>query len=119
MSFGFILKMKLLEIVKKLDLEIKTCKDLLDREVTGGYAGDMLSDVLANSKKGDLWVTLQTHLNIVAVAYTKELAGIVIVNGRIPAEETVKKAEEEKVPILISKESAFKLIGELYSMGLR
>jgi predicted transcriptional regulator len=110
--------MKLQEIVEKMDLEVKTCPDCLEREVAGGYAGDMLSDVLANSKKGEIWVTLQTHLNIVAVACTKEIAGIILVNGRVPAEDTVKKAEEEKIPIMISKLPAFKLIGELYLLGV-
>lgn len=111
--------MKLNEIVEKMGFEVKAGKDFLDREVTGGYAGDMLSDVLAHSSKGNLWITIQTHLNIVAVAFAKELAGIVLANGRIPPDDTVKKAEEERVPILVSQLPAFKIIGELYLMGLR
>jgi len=111
--------MKLQEIVKKMGFEVIVGSELLDREVTGGYAGDMLSDVLANAKKGNIWVTLQTHLNIVAVASTKELSGIVLVNGRIPVEDTMKKAEVEKIPIMTSKLPAFKVVGELYVMGLR
>lgn len=60
--------MKLKEVVEKLNLEVKTGLDRLDNEVTGGYAGDLLSDILANGKEGNLWITLQIHQNIVAVA---------------------------------------------------
>jgi len=111
--------MTLKDIIKALDLEIKTESNLLEREVTGGYTSDLLSDVLANSKKGDIWITIQTHLNIVAVASIKELAGIIIANGRIPEEETLKKAEDERIPIMLSKLSTYQVVGRLYGeLGL-
>ncbi|MDI6807431.1 MAG: DRTGG domain-containing protein [Candidatus Eisenbacteria bacterium] len=111
--------MKLKDIAKALDLKIKAGENLLDREVTGGYASDLLSDVLANAKKGNIWVTLQTHLNIVAVASATDLCGIIIVNNRIPEEETLKKAEEERIPILVSSSATFKVAARLYELGLR
>ncbi len=111
--------MKLDVIIKKMDLEIKTTQTKLDTEVTGGYASDLLSDVMANSEIGNIWVTLQIHLNIVAVASLKELAAIILVNGRAPENDTIKKAEAEKIPILTSKLTAFELIGRLYQMGIR
>ncbi len=111
--------MKIKDIIKALDLEIKTGKDLLEREVTGGYAGDLLSDVLANSEKGNIWITLQIHLNVVAVASVKELSGIIIVNGRKPEEETLKKAEEERIPIMVSGLSTYKIVGRLYELGVK
>ena len=110
--------MKLNEIIEKLSFEVKVGADHLDTEVTGGYASDLLSDVLANSEEGDIWITLQTHQNIVAIASIKELAGIVLVNSREPTEETVSKAEEEDIPIMISSLPAFELIGRLYEMGI-
>ena len=70
------------------------------------------------AREGDLWVTLQVHINIVAVAGMKELAGIVLINGREPEAETLKKAESENIPILVSKLSAFELIGRLYKLGI-
>ena len=110
--------MKLKEIIKKLDFDVKAGKDRLDNEITGGYASDLLSDVLANSKEGNIWITLQIHQNIVAIASMKELSGIVIVNNREPEEETVKKADKENIPIMVSKMSAFELIGKLYTLGI-
>jgi hypothetical protein len=105
--------MRLLEIVKKLNGH-----DLLDREVTGGYVSDMLSDVIAHSEKGNIWVTLQTHLNIIPVASMKEISGIIIVNRRQPDEETLKKAEEEKIPVLGTALNAYQVVGKLYQLGI-
>jgi hypothetical protein len=111
--------MKLTELVSALDLRVRSGGGRLDVEVTGGYASDLLSDVLANSREGDLWVTLQAHQNIVAVASMKGLAGIVLVRGREPEDETAQKAEVEAVPILVSDLPAFDLIGRLHDLGLR
>ena len=111
--------MKLKDIIKELDLQVKIGRDFLEREVTGGYAGDLLSDVLANSKKGNIWITLQIHQNIIAVACSKELSGIILVNGRKPEEETLKKAKEEKMPIMISNLLTYEVAGRLYEYGIR
>ncbi len=111
--------MKLQELVDSLSLEVKTASFNLTKEVTGGYVSDLLSDVIANSKEGNIWVTLQTHQNIVAVATLRELSGIILVNNRTPDTETLKKAEEEGLPIMVSPLPAFELVGRLYSLGLR
>ena len=111
--------MPLPEIIKKLKLAVRAARDELNRTVSGGYASDLLSDVMGHSKKNDLWITLQVHPNIVAVAVLKELAAIIIVNGREPAAETIKQAEKEKVPILVSELGTFELVGRLYELGIR
>ena len=110
--------LKLSEVVEKLQLEIRTGANRLDVAVDRGYASDLMSDVMANATEGDVWVTLQTHQNIVAVAVMKALAGIILVSGREPEEETLKKAEEEEIPILISRMPAFELVGRLFELGL-
>ena len=111
--------MRLAEVVGELGLEVRAASQALDREVGGGYASDLMSDVIAHAVEGDLWVTLQIHQNTVAVACLKELAGIVLVNGREPEESTVEKAEAENVPIMVSSLAAFDLVGRLYELGLR
>ena len=111
--------MKIRDIVKTLGLKVISGEKFLEGEVTGGYAGDLLSDVLANSKKGYVWITLQIHQNIIAVASSKELSGIIIVNGRKPEEETLKKAEEERMPVMISKLLTYEVAGRLYEMGIK
>lgn len=111
--------MKLKDVVKQLDLTILAGKDALGEGVTGGYASDMLSDVLANAGQGYLWITMQIHPNILAVASAKDLSGIVIVNGRKPEAETLEKAEQKKIPILMSPLSTFTVAGRLYELGVR
>ncbi len=106
------------EMVQRAGFEVKTAADHLDAEVTGGYAGDLLSGVMANATQGNVWVTWHAHPNVVAVALVAKLAAIVLVAGRQPEEETITKAEEEGLPILISKLPAFEIIGKLYDMGV-
>ncbi len=110
--------MKLEEIVKAVGMNVETGEEALDRQVSGGYASDLLSDVMANSREGDVWVTLQVHPNIIAVATLKELAGIIIVQGKKPDEETIKKAQQEGIPLMVSEFHAFEIIGKLYQMGI-
>jgi predicted transcriptional regulator len=109
---------KLEEIVKAVGMNLETGEDTLGRQVSGGYASDLLSDVMANSREGDVWVTLQVHPNIIAVATLKELAGIIIVQGKKPDEETIKKAQQEGIPLMVTKFQAFEIIGKLYQMGI-
>ena len=108
--------MKLSEIVEKLQLQVLMGQELVGTEVTGGYTSDLLSDVMANGKGKNLWITLQTHENIVAVAKLKDLAGIIIINNRKPDEETLKRAKDEKVTLLASGETAFRVSGKLYEL---
>lgn len=111
-------KVKLTELIQKLNLSVRSAKMHLDREVTGGYASDLLSDVLGNSKEGNLWITLQIHQNIVGVASMKDLAGIILVNNREPEPETLEKAELEELPIMVTEMPTFELVGRLYSLGI-
>lgn len=110
--------MKVREILKRLDLAAATGETGLDREAVAGYCGDLLSDVMANIRKGAVWMTIQTHQNIVAVGVLKELAAIILVNGRVPDEDTKKNAEEEGIPILLSKLPAYELAAKLYDLGV-
>jgi hypothetical protein len=110
--------MVLKEIVDRLNMTVRTGAGLLDREVTGGYVSDLMSDVIANAQEGDLWITLQIHPNIVAVAVMKSIAAIVLINGRTPEPATIEKAEAEGVPILIADMPAFELAGRLFALGI-
>ena len=111
-------EVNLSEIVEKLKLEVRAGDSALTNQVRGGYASDLMSDVIAHSREGDLWITLQTHQNTIAVASMKALAGVVLVNGREPQADTLQKAKEENVALLVSTLPAFELIGRLYNMGL-
>ncbi len=112
--------MKLKDIIEALNLNVLTAADKLDVDVSGGYTSDLLSDVMANSREKNIWITLQTHQNIVAVAKLKDLAAVILVNDRTPEAETLKKAEEEKVPLLRTGDPAFIISGKVYNLlGLK
>lgn len=108
--------MNLNTIIKELQLNVLSGQENLSIDVSSGYTSDLLSDVIANSKEKNLWITLQIHQNIIAVAKLKDLAGIIIVNNREPNEDTIKKAKEEKVPLLSTSLMAFDVSGKLYML---
>ncbi len=110
--------MTLQEIAEKLDLKAVSGSDHLGRQVRGGYVSDLLSDVVAHVQAGDVWVTLQIHPNIVAVATLKEVAAIIIIGGRAPEAATLEKAWSENVTILVSDLPAFEIAGRLYKLGI-
>jgi len=111
--------MKLSEIIEELGLQLRTKSCDLDCEVIGCYIGDILSDVMANSAEGYIWLTIHIHPNITAVSEFKGLSGVIVVNGRTPEPDTLKKAEEHKIPILTTRLSSYEIAGRLYLMGLK
>ena len=83
-----------------------------------GPGSDLLSDVMANSPIGCVWLTVQTHQNIVAVGVLREMAAIILTGGQSPDDETIEKAEAEGIPILLWPSSSFELAGKILQAGL-
>ena len=110
--------MKLREIVTAAGLTVRTAPQRLDAEVTGGYASDLLSCVLAKAQQGNLWVTLQAHPNIVAVASLLDLAGIIVTEGRELDAAAVEKANEQGVCIMTTEHTTFTIICQLAEVGV-
>jgi len=110
--------MKVTEVANKIDGTIVAGLAAAEREIQGGYASDLLSDVMGNSREADLWVTMQKHVNIVAVAQLNGLAAIILVNGRQPEPDTIARAEEHGIPIISTPLQAFDVIGILYGLGI-
>ncbi|GLI50517.1 hypothetical protein TSYNTROOL_06030 [Tepidanaerobacter syntrophicus] len=110
-------------------MDLKTMQDLLalklvtkitnlDRKVKGGYASDLLSWVMAHAKEDEVWITIQSHQNIVAVASLLNLAAIIVAENVTVGEDTIKKAEAENIAIYSSEKSIFELCGILYNLLL-
>jgi predicted transcriptional regulator len=108
--------MKLEDIIKELNLKARCCENKLSNEIRGGYVSDLLSDVMANSQEGDVWITRQVHPNIVAVAVLKEHAGIILVQGGTEIRETLEKASKEGIPVLETNLTGFEVAGKLYRL---
>ena len=110
--------MRLSTIIEELDLEIIVGEDGLSIEPKGVYIGDLLSLVISKGKKDDIWITIQTHMNIIAVASLVELSAIIIAEEMEIDEDTILKAKEVKVPLLRSKNTAYELACKLSKIGL-
>lgn len=110
--------MNVADIVAELDLEIVSATEGLDREITGGYASDMLSCVMAGAGAGQVWVTLQAHPNVVAVGDLLGLACVVITEGTRPDQATLDRANERGIPILLTSKTTFTVVGELAKRGV-
>lgn len=108
--------MKLKKIVESLKGNILTGENLMEAEIKGGFAGDMLSFVLASAKEGDVWLTIQTHINIIPVAVMKGIPAIIFVSSKTCEEEVINKAKEENVALISTSFSLFESCGIIYNL---
>lgn len=108
--------MTLSELVSLLNLELLTPGVDTTREVHYAYVSDLLSAVLASAQEGELWITVQRHVNIVAVAKVASLAGILLSGGVRPSTDVLAKAEQVGIPILATEDSSFIAAGKLYCL---
>jgi hypothetical protein len=113
---GLLAAMDLEIVIKHLNLKVYSGFDRLKTKVLDGYSGDLLSDVMANSKEGDIWMTRQVHQNIIAVASLKDHAGIILVHGAEPAKDTLEKALKENIPLMGTDLSGFEIAGKVYNI---
>ena len=88
------------------------------REVTCGYAGDLLSLVMSAGQPGMAWITVQTHMNVIAVASNLEMPVVIISEGITMEATSAAKAEEEGVAVLSSDKTSYELAGLLFASGL-
>ena len=106
------------QIVSSLGLSIAAGANGLGQSVVGGYASDLLSCVMAAALERSAWVTLQAHPNVVAVADLKDLACVIITEGRKPDEETTARANEKGIPLLLSDDDTYTVVGRLVGLGI-
>lgn len=108
--------MKITDIVKILNLNLISGANGLNNEIKGAYVSDLLSDVIGNAGEGQIWITLQTHQNIIAVASLKDLSAIIIVRGATPETDTIEKSNTENIPVLVTDLDTFSIAGRLFEL---
>jgi predicted transcriptional regulator len=108
--------MRVSDLIRHFDLKLFSGETGMENKITGGYVSDLLSDVMGFSKEGEVWITLHTHQNVVAVASLKDLAAIVVVKGYEPEPETMAHSNLEGIPILGTSMSTFEISGKLYRL---
>jgi hypothetical protein len=106
---------QLTTLIETLSLEVLTPYPE-EVEVTAGYCGDLLSHVLASARPGAVWVTIQHHANVVAVAQVAGLSAVVMAEGKRPDDAAVSRARSSGVVLLGSNDTAFNLCGRLYAL---
>ncbi|SDM12101.1 DRTGG domain-containing protein [Halarsenatibacter silvermanii] len=111
------LTIRVKDLVQKLNLEVVVKSDL-EQEVTDGYCGDLLSNVMSELTAGSLWITIQGHQNAAAVALLAEAAGIIIAENFSISDDMKKRAREKGINVLRSPENAYHLSGKLYELGV-
>lgn len=112
--------MTLQEIITNLQLKVLTePKNFSSQTPCGGYASDLLSCVIAGARPGDLWITIQAHINIVAVASLNDLAAVIITENAAPDITVIEKANQQGVTLLVSQETTYRVAGKLWQMGVR
>lgn len=112
--------MNLQQIIDQLDLTVLTeSRDFTSIFPAGGYSSDLLSCVMAGAKKGNIWVTLQAHLNIVAIAALNELAAIIVTEHAQPDAATIAKANQQGVILLSTSRASYETNGKLWQLGIQ
>ncbi len=115
-KFLIIYIMKVADLVKKLELTVFSGDKGLDNEVDGGYVSDLLSDVMGNADNGMVWITLQTHKNVMAISSLKDLAAVILVKGLKPDPDMAAQSNKENIPVLGSTLQTFELAGKLHAL---
>jgi len=113
--------MKLEDIARELGLTELTPEVTGSRhaEIERGYASDLLSDVLAHAPEGGVLVTLQVHLNVIAVASHAEMAAVIFAGGRRPEDDVCAKAVVEGLALYVSPADTFDVVGRLFALGVK
>lgn len=107
------------ELVNTLPLKVISGQESLDKEISGGYVSDLLSNVMGQARAGNIWVTMQGHQNIVAVASLAGLSAVIIAGGVEPDKDAVRKASTEEVVVLATSLTAYEVVGRLYQLGIK
>ncbi|MDR2504721.1 MAG: AraC family transcriptional regulator [Oscillospiraceae bacterium] len=105
------------ELTSKLGLKALT-KEAAGRELTSGYNCDLLSWVLAHGQAGMVWVTVQTHMNVVAVASLLDFACIILPDNLSLEPDALAKADEEGVAVFTSERTSYEICGTMWDMGI-
>lgn len=109
--------MKTGEVAEKLELERLT--PIFERDVTGVYMSDMVSDVIANAKPGDLLVTAHVSCNALAAADLVDVSAIIVTQGKRPGEDVLRLAARAELSIFATAMNRMQVAARLYESGIR
>jgi serine kinase of HPr protein (carbohydrate metabolism regulator) len=108
--------MKVIDLVNELKLHLFSGKEGLNNDVSCGYTSDLLSDVMGHAEAGSIWITIQTHKNVMAIASLKDLPAIIISSGEKPGEDTIEQSNAEGIPLLGTEMRSFEVSGKIFNI---
>lgn len=104
------------DLTEKIGLKALTKFD--PREIDGVFISDMLSDVMAGAKSGNLWITVQTHKSIIPAANLVDVSAVIVTSNKTVPADTIELAEKHNIALLTTDLPSFELVGKLYGLGL-
>jgi hypothetical protein len=112
--------MTLQDLIAQLNLTVITApRDFNTVVPQGGYASDLLSCVIAGAEPGNIWLTLQSHMNVVAVAALRDVSAVIITENAQPEADVIEKANQQNVILLGTSEPSYEIVGKLWELGIR
>ena len=110
--------MKIDQIIKILDGKLVTDKKIQVKEVSGAMGADLMSDVLSSIEPEAVLLTGLCNPQVIRTAQIADIRAIIFVRGKNPAEETVRLANEEGIPLISTVLGLYKACGILHEAGL-
>lgn len=111
-------KVQIKDLTKLLEVELRTGNDTGDDFVEGVYCGDLLSWVMSKAKPGNVWITIQSHINVIAVASLIGIPAVIIVEGSEVDNDVIQKANEEEIAIFTSSKPAYEIASLCAAKGI-
>ncbi len=108
--------MKISELAERTGLA--AINDYTDREVEGVYISDMVSDIITSAKRNSVLITLQTHKSLIAAANLANVAMIVIVRGRKPADDVIELATRAGIGLFTFDLDTWAFARKLFDLGM-
>ena len=110
--------MNLQEILPLIEGKLLTEKAETNQSISSAYVCDLLSWVMSKGKQGMAWITVQTHLNVIAIAALHHMSCVILPENIQMEESSIKKAQEEGIAVISSPLSSYALCGILAKQGI-
>lgn len=101
-------------LIEELSLEVICGGEFAaEKEIRGGYCGDLLSWVMSRASEGDCWMTVMGNVNSVGVAVLADVACILLTEKATFDDDALTRAKQNGVIVLRSDKSAFELAARI------
>lgn len=111
-------EIKAKDLLDLLPVKMETSGKTQDNRIKGVYCGDLLSWVMSKAEEGNVWITIQSHINVIAVASLVGISAVIMVEGSQVSEEVIEKAQEEDIAIFTSDRPAYEMASLCAEKGI-